>query len=160
MARRTRLLGSLGSWAARILLSLYPPKFRMRFGPAMRDSSEARCEELAARGPLVGTFLLLRMMTNLVVVGLLEWIRPSYLPPGSDDSLSRRNARGRGSFLDALRQDLRFAYRSLLRRPSFTLVAVTTLALGIGANTAIFSVANAVLFRDLPYEHADALVRV
>jgi len=59
-----------------------------------------------------------------------------------------------------LLEDLRFSARLLARTPAFTLVAILTLALGIGANTAIFSVANAVLFRSLPYRDAARLVIV
>src|SRR5688572_33207709 len=56
--------------------------------------------------------------------------------------------------------DLKFAFRQLLKNPGFTAVAVLTLALGIGANTAIFSVINAVLLRPLPFKDADRLITV
>jgi putative ABC transport system permease protein len=61
-------------------------------------------------------------------------------------------------FLDALMQDLRFALRGLAKRPGFGLVAIVTLALGIGSTTAVFSVVDRILFRSLPYLQDDRLV--
>src|SRR5438093_6973435 len=62
--------------------------------------------------------------------------------------------------MQTLWQDLRYGIRLLVKTPGFTAVAVLTLALGIGVNTAVFSVADAVMFRPLPFAHPERLVEI
>ena len=66
--------------------------------------------------------------------------------------------RGRMSIWDSVRQDVVFGARMLRRQPGFTFVAVITLAIGIGANTAIFSIVDRVLWRPLPFQDPGSLV--
>ena len=70
-----------------------------------------------------------------------------------------RDARGVRP-LENLMQDLRYAVRMLCKKPAFTALAILTVALGIGANSAIFSIVNSVLLRALPFPESDRLVRI
>src|SRR5689334_23961539 len=62
--------------------------------------------------------------------------------------------------MESLLSDVRYAVRNLLRRPGFTIIAVVTLALGIGANTVIFSAINALLLKPLPFPELERVVAV
>ena len=84
--------------------------------------------------------------------------RRARLEFGAVESLREDCRQARGvQFVDTLRQDIRYALRQMTRTPGFTAAVVLSLALGIGANTAIFSLMDAVLFRTLPVEDPDAL---
>ena len=75
-----------------------------------------------------------------------------------DGLFGRANCRGKVTVVENFIQDIRFALRTFLKNPGFALLAILTLALGIGANTAIFTVLDAVLLRSLPVAHPSELV--
>ena len=138
MSRRAGFRGSLFFY--RLLLRGYPQSFRRRFGPSMEADFLQMLEDQS--GPRAW----LRVFGDLAV------------------SIPRERARGRAPKRDprwqSLAGELRYAARGLFDAPAFTAVAVVTLALGIGANSAIFTVVDSVLLRPLPYERPEQLVMI
>lgn len=146
---------SLVRWY-RAALRLYPAAFRERFGDEMMDFAESRIGDARQRGLSAVVAECARLATDLAVSVPRErrLARDLERRAPAADPFAKRND------MDILRQDLHFAVRGLMRRPAFTIVAALTLALGTGANTAIFSLVDAVLIRPLPYPDPDRLVMV
>ena len=134
----------------RWFLRLAPADFRAEVADDFLAVFEARSSEIDARGGGARFAWALGEVWGVVklVVGL--WLGRRKLEEG----------RGVGMTWDTLTQDVRYAARSLRRNPGFAGTAIAVIAIGIGANAAIFSAANAFFFQPLPFHEADELVVV
>jgi predicted permease len=115
------------------LLRCYPGGFRARFETGMRDAFLQDCADARARGPVAFAGFWIVTAVQAVVFGLAERRPPKGTPMNPMSSV-----------------DWRDAWRSLRATPVITLVAVVSLALGTGANTALFSILNSLLYKSLP----------
>ncbi len=142
----SRVMGRIMRLVLRALLHLFPAQFRRAFAPDMLATFEDRWRE---RG---GWRLAARSILDLIASAIIQ--RFSGHAPATEP------VKNGDSSMTILWRDFRFALRTLANSPAFTLVALATLALGIGVNTAMFSVANAVLWRSLLYPDPEKIVWV
>jgi predicted permease len=134
------------------VLRFWREDVRADFNDELAFHIEARVSELVASGMSPET----ARADALRRIGSLDTLAASCVTIG--EATARR--RSRTEWMDAMRDDLRGAARQLVRSPAASAASIVTLALGIGANTAVFSVAYAVLLRPLPYRDAERLVAI
>ena len=139
-----------------MLLRAYPEPFRDRFGSALEAALEDRLDAVWAGPTLLVPPLVARVLIDVALCAVREHVRPTFQARSPSVHSSTRS--GRGHLVSSMLQNLRFVLRSLLRQPAFALVALFTLALGIGASTAVFTVVDGVLLKPLPFPEPEELV--
>jgi predicted permease len=151
----------VAAWLHRASLAILPRRFTQDFGPELVADFAARAEEAYRRaGSLAVAGLLSRTLADTLATGLTR--RGTLRAEGAWPVQGRRfhEEKGGDGMRSTLWRDAIVGVRMLARRPIYAVVAVGTLALGIGATAAIFSVVNGVLVQPLPYAESDRLVRV
>jgi putative ABC transport system permease protein len=147
----------------RVALGIFPARIREAHGDEMAAMFQATWADARRRGRGRTARVALRIVFDLSLngvaarLGVILGLDPA--DPLSPHLRSTGNGRkGGGNGMETMLRHLRHAIRGFVRRPGFALVAMLTLGLGIGGNTAIFSIVSALLLRPLPYADPDALV--
>ena len=145
-----------------LALFAYPRSFRAHFGRELAEIFRRRLAAASARGGLRALTLAAWLITDALISGAAERVRAMRVGGARRDSHddSPLTGRSRTMSVESLLADARIALRRLRHAPLFALITIATLALGIGASTAMFSVADAVLLRPLPYTEPDRLVAI
>ncbi len=147
--------------AYRRSLSVLPRDFRRAFGAELEASFEAIARDAHARAGAAGLVMaLLRGTADVLAGAVRERVVVRARHRGDSTRAARGRLRTRTERVTDMLNELRLAVRALARRPGFAAVAAMTLALGIGANVAIFTVVDAVLLEPLPYPESDRIVVV
>ena len=150
---------SLRPGLTRLLLWPYPASFRREFGPDLRSHLARQRREPRYAMPVLGLLLFLwEAGRDAVATGIRLRREEAVRARRADPDPVRPPRGGIGPALGAMSRDLRHAVRNLSRSPGFVAVFVLTLGLGIGANTAMFSVVYGVLLQPLPHDDADRIV--
>ena len=138
-------------WFLRLALALYPSRFRRRFESEILQAARVDLQQSLHGGPTAFAATSARE-----VVQAVSGIIPQHRLERAHRNLPSLGVRIMQA-LRSLASDVRLAVRALRQAPSFTLVALSVLALGIGASTAVFSVVDAVVLRGLPFDEHDRL---
>jgi len=139
-----------------LLVHLFPAEFRSQFGPDMVEQIQSDYDRALSHGRRRAFVFTLVTALDLVRSGVAEHRHPTW----GITRTPQITEEGTGMRMNGWTKDLRHAVRALRRSPGFTLVAVGTLGLAIGANAGIFSVVDTVLLDPLPFPDADRLVYI
>jgi len=149
------------TWPYRLALRLLPERLRREHGPEMLgDHIRLVRERWSGSGMLAALLFAATDSADVLVTGVRERVAAKRAAGVRAVENDRPFAGRRGPTMDRLWQDVRFTMRTWARNPGFAFVSLLTLALAIGANTAIFTVVDAVLLERLPYQDPDRLVMV